>query len=185
MCVPYAIEPHKSCFCISGHSMPVAYHDDSQHLTRSDMTMPDHATHWAAYFSCLQIWHWSASPRHHPTILLCPTAMMIISTAVCLGGCDGSAAPTHGTKGDCTAVLALGSTCQPTCNSGYVVSGMTSCSAQGTLAAATCVSEREALVALYHSTNGPGWDQKWDITSADHCKWYGITCNGAGLVTEM
>ena len=138
MCVPYAIEPHKSCFCISGHSMPVAYHDDSQHLTRFDMTMPDHATHWAAYFSCLQIWHWSASPRHHPTILLCPTAMMIISTAVCLGGCDGSAAPTHGTKGDCTAVLALGSTCQPTCNADYVVSGMTSCSAQGTLAAATC-----------------------------------------------
>ena len=51
--------------------------------------------------------------------------------------CDASAAPTNGAAGDCTNSLASGSTCQPTCNSGYTVSGTSSCS-EGTLTAATC-----------------------------------------------
>ena len=53
--------------------------------------------------------------------------------------CDASAAPTSGGVGDCTNSLASGSTCQPTCNSGYTVSGTSSCSA-GTLTTATCTA---------------------------------------------
>ena len=54
-------------------------------------------------------------------------------------GCDASTAPTNGGVGTCTSSLASGSTCQPTCNSGYTVSGTSSCSA-GTLTAATCAA---------------------------------------------
>merc|ERR1712139_95626 len=46
--------------------------------------------------------------------------------------CDASAAPENGAVGDCTNALAVGSTCQPTCNSGYTVSGASSC-AQNTV----------------------------------------------------
>ena len=51
--------------------------------------------------------------------------------------CDASAAPSNGSVGNCTNSLASGSTCQPTCDSGYTVSGTSSCDA-GTLTAATC-----------------------------------------------
>ena len=44
---------------------------------------------------------------------------------------------TNGGVGDCTNSLASGSTCQPTCNAGYTVSGTSSCSA-GILTSATC-----------------------------------------------
>ena len=46
--------------------------------------------------------------------------------------CDASTAPTNGAVGTCTNSLASGSTCQPTCDSGYTVSGTSSCTA-GTL----------------------------------------------------
>ena len=52
--------------------------------------------------------------------------------------CDASSAPANGGVGDCTSALAAGTTCQPTCNSGYTVSGTSSCSTDGTLTAATC-----------------------------------------------
>ena len=42
--------------------------------------------------------------------------------------CDASAAPANGGVGDCTNSLASGSTCQPTCDTGYTVSGTSSCS---------------------------------------------------------
>ena len=51
--------------------------------------------------------------------------------------CDASAAPSNGNKGTCTTTLPSGSTCQPICDSGYTVSGDTSCNA-GTLTPATC-----------------------------------------------
>ena len=44
--------------------------------------------------------------------------------------------------------------------------------------------ERDALLKLYHNTNGPGWTQKWDITSSDHCSWHGVTCT-SGVVTML
>ena len=41
--------------------------------------------------------------------------------------CDASSPPANGTVGDCTSELASGSTCQPTCNQGYAVSGPSVC----------------------------------------------------------
>ena len=57
--------------------------------------------------------------------------------------CDASTAPTNGGAGNCTNSLASGWTCQPTCNSGYTVSGTSSCTL-GTLTAAKCVKQKSA-----------------------------------------
>jgi uncharacterized protein (DUF1800 family) len=56
--------------------------------------------------------------------------------------CDASLPPANGKAGDCKAVLASGSSCQPTCDKGYRVSGKTSC-IEGVTTAARC----EARVA--------------------------------------
>ena len=52
--------------------------------------------------------------------------------------CDASAAPTNGAVGNCTSSLPSGSTCQPTCDTGYIVSGQSSCGVAGALTAADC-----------------------------------------------
>ncbi|MCP5106946.1 MAG: hypothetical protein GY950_26415 [bacterium] len=41
--------------------------------------------------------------------------------------------------------------------------------------------EREALIALYNSTNGAGWTDStnWNGSAGSENTWYGITCNGA------
>ena len=52
--------------------------------------------------------------------------------------CDASTPPAHGAAGDCTAALPVGSTCQPTCDKGRIVSGPTTCGFGGNLNAATC-----------------------------------------------
>ena len=59
------------------------------------------------------------------------------SLVVKLPRCDASIPPANGGVGDCTNSLASGSTCQPTCDPGYTVSGTSSCTA-GTLTAAAC-----------------------------------------------
>jgi len=41
--------------------------------------------------------------------------------------CDASSPPANGAVGDCTSVLASGSTCQPACDQGYAVSGPSAC----------------------------------------------------------
>ena len=51
--------------------------------------------------------------------------------------CDTSAEPENGGVGDCPSSLPSGSSCQPTCDEGYIVSGLSSCSL-GTVTAATC-----------------------------------------------
>jgi hypothetical protein len=51
--------------------------------------------------------------------------------------CDVTA-PTNGAVGDCPTALVKGSTCSPNCNAGYTVSGLASCSTQGTFVPATC-----------------------------------------------
>jgi len=55
---------------------------------------------------------------------------------ICTAPCDSSEAPLNGAVGTCTSTLFYG-TCQPECNTGYTVSGTTSCE-DGTLTAATC-----------------------------------------------
>jgi len=48
---------------------------------------------------------------------------------------------------------------------------------------AYCASpaEREALIALYESTNGPHWDQKtgWLGGEGTECSWYGVACENS------
>ncbi len=70
-------------------------------------------------------------------------------------------APANGGLGTCTSSLALGATCQPTCDAGYGVSGATSCSAGGVLTAATCATgvwiSRNAVPAMsYYPLQGTG-----------------------------
>merc|ERR1711998_368054 len=59
-----------------------------------------------------------------PPAVSAPETAMVTSSLTC----DASIAPENGGVGDCTATLASGSTCQPTCNTGFTVSGTTTCS---------------------------------------------------------
>ena len=87
--------------------------------------------------------------------------------------CDASAPPANGGLGDCTTYLANGSTCQPTCNAGYTVSGTSSCSA-GTLTSATCskilcstnqrVKDNVCVSCPAGTTNAAGDDASGDET---------------------
>ena len=67
-------------------------------------------------------------------------ANSVLTPGTCLPkACDATAPIVTGAGlGDCTSTLASGSTCAPVCPTGYVLSGVSSCSA-GTLTAATCV----------------------------------------------
>jgi hypothetical protein len=46
--------------------------------------------------------------------------------------------------------------------------------------------ERDALIAFYNATNGPGWTDNtgWLGAEGTECTWYGVTCSG-GHVTEL
>ncbi|TDT46848.1 putative secreted protein (Por secretion system target) [Maribacter spongiicola] len=48
----------------------------------------------------------------------------------------------------------------------------------------SAASDREALIALYNSTDGDNWTNSWDL-SADMNTWYGITVNGSGRVISI
>merc|ERR1711871_671487 len=55
--------------------------------------------------------------------------------------CDASTPPTNGAVNDCTSTLAAGASCSPTCNTGYTVTGQTTCGFKGVLSAtATCAA---------------------------------------------
>ena len=51
--------------------------------------------------------------------------------------CDTSQAPVNGNKGNCSNSLLTGTSCQPSCDQGYVASGPSTCYEFG-LAATTC-----------------------------------------------
>ena len=82
-------------------------------------------------------------------------------------GCDTSQPPTSGTVGSCNATLAIGSTCQPTCDTGYTVSGPSSCSF-GTLTAATC--EPSPCDASTAPSNGGVGDCTSSLASGSTCQ---------------
>ncbi|MEE4359737.1 MAG: hypothetical protein V2I97_24920 [Desulfococcaceae bacterium] len=48
-------------------------------------------------------------------------------------------------------------------------------------------TEREALIALYNSTDGANWNNNegWLGPEGTECSWYGITCDGSGNVTSI
>ena len=79
--------------------------------------------------------------------------------------CDASVAPTNGAVGTCTNSLPSGSTCQPTCDSGYTVSGTSSCTA-GTLTAATCAASPSSPAAGGSGT--PAADLVLDSTPGEY-----------------
>lgn len=46
--------------------------------------------------------------------------------------------------------------------------------------------ERDALIALYNSTNGPGWDSNTGWGTADpYCNWFGVTCDSNEHVIRL
>ncbi|CAN0318182.1 unnamed protein product, partial [Scytosiphon promiscuus] len=47
-------------------------------------------------------------------------------------------------------------------------------------------ADREVLLVLYRSTNGPGWEDKqgWD-TRADLSNWHGVEVNDQGRVVKL
>ncbi|MCD4748528.1 MAG: hypothetical protein K8R59_04065 [Thermoanaerobaculales bacterium] len=58
--------------------------------------------------------------------------------------------------------------------------------------AAIPAAEREALIALYNSTNGAGWTDRTNWRNAadtdfndpgTECSWYGVTCTGSNVTT--
>ena len=52
--------------------------------------------------------------------------------------------------------------------------------------AAAATRDREALVALYHATDGPGWRHSDDWLSDEPAgAWYGVTTNAAGRVVRL
>ena len=67
----------------------------------------------------------------------CANGMYVTVNVIDDNPCDASAVPANGAVGTCTSTLASGSTCQPTCNTGYTVSGTSSCLA-GTFTTAEC-----------------------------------------------
>ena len=51
---------------------------------------------------------------------------------------------------------------------------------------APAVSERDALVALYNSTGGPGWLNRYGwLTNDEFDTWYGVDTDSEGRVTEI
>ena len=92
--------------------------------------------------------------------------------------CDASIAPTNGGVGNCTSTLASGLTCQPTCESGYTVSGTSSCSSFGTLTAATCSSG--SCDASSAPTNGGAGDCTGSLASGSSCQ---PTCNSGYTIS--
>ena len=53
------------------------------------------------------------------------------------------AAPTNGNLGSCTSALAAGAQCQPTCNTGYGVSGPMDCSGTGVLTSSSVCETKQ------------------------------------------
>ena len=56
----------------------------------------------------------------------------------CMTACNASTAPENGGAGNCSGSLASGATCRPTCDTGYKLSGATTCW-NGNATVATCL----------------------------------------------
>ena len=67
----------------------------------------------------------------------CDGGAYTAATCVAEATCDASAPPRNGGVGDCTSALASRTTCVPTCDPGFLLIGVTSCS-RGTLVSARC-----------------------------------------------
>lgn len=47
------------------------------------------------------------------------------------------------------------------------------------------MTERDVLVKLFRNTNGPSWADKTSWEEGNHCNWFGISCDSAGIVNGI
>ena len=91
--------------------------------------------------------------------------------------CDASAPPANGAVGDCTSALESGSSCQPTCNQGYLVSGPSVCD-NGVLLPAICIPLCDASSPPANGAVGDCTDQ---LLSGTTCQ---PTCDSGYFAPE-
>jgi hypothetical protein len=83
------------------------------------------------------------------------------------GSCAAQVAPANGTFGNCPGFLSSGSTCQPTCDAGYTISGQHSCF-EAVLTEATCTPN--ACAAQVVISNGSFGDCPAQLSSGSTCQ---------------
>jgi len=81
----------------------------------------------------------------------------VLTPAVCSTYCDASAPPANGEIGNCTEYLLSGTTCQPTCEEHYTVSGDTKC-VGGTLIPAQCLGPCDMDTCCYFYNKRRGFN---------------------------
>lgn len=106
--------------------------------------------------------------------ILLALAVVLLLPCALASGSSAAAQPATGARGVTPPVPALGrgpSAPDPVISCGDVTQ--------------IPLAECEALVALYHDTNGPGWTDRdgWLITLSP-CSWHGVACSG-GHVTRL
>ena len=90
------------------------------------------------------------------------------TSATCAGDpCDGIPTPANGGKGNCGSSLSSGSTCRPTCKTGYTLSGDHSCDA-GVLTSGTC--NPDPCDASAPPTNGAAGTCTSSLASGTSCQ---------------
>jgi hypothetical protein len=94
--------------------------------------------------------------------------------------CDASKAPLNGDVGNCTGTLISGTKCQPNCNPGYEVNGMTTCT-WGVLWAAKC-KQQVTCDASIPPKNGSIGNCSSMLLSGSKCQ---PTCNRGFKVDGM
>ena len=141
-------------------------------LTQPHIGAYDYVHHWNEnYVGEVVIFNSRLSSSERSTVTTLLMNKWVTAT------CDASGAPANGGAGDCTNALVSGSTCQPTCDSGYTVSGTSACSL-GSLTAATCgPSPCDASAAPTNSSVG---DCTSSLASGFTCQ---PTCNAGYTVS--
>ena len=81
----------------------------------------------------------------------------VLTPAVCSTYCNASAPPANGEVGNCTEYLLSGTTCQPTCEEHYTVSGVTKC-VGGTLIPAQCLGPCDMDTCCYFYNKRRGFN---------------------------
>ena len=112
-----------------------------------------------------------------------PAIALGLAAAVMLSACDGqpqpAATPAPTGAGIFTTAATLGADPTPELAKPAPVKPSTAEPAPPT-------GEREALVALYHATNGPGWEnsENW-LTDAPLDQWHGVSVDHEGSVISL
>lgn len=103
----------------------------------------------------------------------CAATEGVFTPSTCTRCSDASIAPANGGVGTCTASLAPGNNCQPVCNTGFVSSGVTSCSATGVFTPSGCTlpfkpADRAALKTAVDACISETSDGSCPVFAASH-----------------